>query len=92
MRIALCATSGNAINRSVESVGAIARGIDSSGVEALSLWLPSGLLDLEQEISVRWNGKDVFRAVPARSFEVTMQAVLQRCDWRMLPETRIELR
>lgn len=66
--------------------------LESRGVEALSLWLTPELVDLEQELEVRWNGKEVHRGKPVRSARTATGAALERCDWLFLPETRIELR
>jgi hypothetical protein len=64
----------------------------SDGVERLSLWLTSELVDLEQDVEVVWNAKSVFTGRPERSAATAVEAVLERCDWRFLPEARIELR
>jgi predicted esterase len=66
--------------------------ITSEGVPALSLWLTPALVDLEQDVEVRWNGKTAFQGRAERHLATAVEAALARCDWRFLPEARIELR
>lgn len=66
--------------------------VKSEGIKALSLWLAPELLDLDQELTVTWNGKPAFQGRPARRFTTALEAALERCDWLFLPEALIELR
>jgi hypothetical protein len=66
--------------------------VTSDGVKSLSLWLSSELVDLGEQIEVVWNGKAAFSGLAEQRLTTAVQAALERCDWRFLPEARIELR
>jgi predicted esterase len=66
--------------------------VTSAGVAELSLWLTAELLDLAQPVTVTWNGATVHAGPVERSARTAAAAALERCDWRILPESVLELR
>lgn len=66
--------------------------VTSAGVEELSLWLTADLVDLDRPLTVTWNGETVHAGPVARSARTAAEAMLERCDWRILPECELELR
>ena len=66
--------------------------IRSDGVERLSLFLASEMLDLERPVEVLWNGESVHSGPVARDVEVLVGAAAEKVDWSATFEARLELR
>ncbi len=65
--------------------------IHSEGVKAARLYLSPAMLDLEAEVIVECNGKEVFRGVPERSVRVLLETAIRKADWKGTFEAVIEL-
>jgi acetyl esterase/lipase len=79
---------GKASTRPVAGIDAEIAGqtirLFSQGVERVRLALAPQMLDLEHEIVVEWNGKQVFKGKPECKLETALDLAAERCDWTAL--------
>lgn len=75
---------------SAEIVGQEVR-ISAEGVSKLTLCLSRELVDLSQPVKVVCNDKTKFERVLAPDFALSVQLALEKCDWRGVFETAVEL-
>ncbi len=65
--------------------------IESKGVKALTVFLNDELANLDKEIVVAWNGKEVFRGMVLRSVRVMLRTLAERGDSGMFYTAKVEL-
>jgi dienelactone hydrolase len=65
--------------------------LEGSGITRLTVYLHPELLDLQQPITVTWNGKTVHRGRVERSFVAATERVLERADWGTVAEAALHL-
>jgi len=66
--------------------------LTSSGVKRVTLFLEGRMLDLRQPIEVFWNEKRVHQGRLKPRFGTTIEAALERADWKQLFDTQLSLR
>lgn len=65
--------------------------IYSEGVQSVRLYLSPAMLDLESEVTVEWNGRELFSAVPERSVQVLLETAVEKVDWTGSFEAALDL-
>ncbi len=75
-----CDCSANAIN------------ITSDKVNALSIYLNDTLVNVDEIVTVTWNGTDVYKDIPGRHLGVLLESLQERSDASQYYTARIDLK
>ena len=66
--------------------------LTSSGVKRVTLFVEARMLDLRQPIEVFWNEKLVHQGRLKPSFGTTIEAALEKADWKQVFDAKLSLR
>jgi len=66
--------------------------LSSEGVVGVTLCLASEMVDLDQPVTVTWNGKTVFEGKVERSLLTMLDLVYDKTDWKQTFEAALELK
>ena len=66
--------------------------IKSEGIKKLTVCLAPEMVDLDEKVEIRHNGKRVHQTVPERNFEQTLRVAVEKGDWLAAYSAFVEIR